>query len=283
VSDARHPASEPSDDPHLPDPDAEAPVDPPTPEWVPVASEAAELPVEPPSPAWVPEPVGSESSEGARSRPPSAVPSQRAATRAPTTPGSPGAAVATSTASGAPGAGPSNVPTAAAMAEAPGLDDRERPLAPKVVTAWRIGSLVSLILPTMVLSTLGFVFLDAWGWAILGTLVALALFLTVWYAPARYKRWRWQLTDLAVELRFGVLVRQQETVPYFRIQQIDIVQGPLDRVLDLASLQVTTASASGSASLPGIANDDAPTVRAELLARAAAAVADHPGDLRDAV
>jgi uncharacterized protein len=238
VNDARPPGTEPSDDPHLPDPDVE-------------------VPVEPPSPAWAP------------------------------IPGTPGGAGA------APGDVPSRsrdaeparsaVPSAAALAEAPGLDDAERPLAPKVVTAWRIGSLASLILPTVVSSTLGFVFLGGWGWVILGTLVALALFLTLWYAPARYARWRWQLTELAVELRFGVLVRQQETVPYFRIQQIDIVQGPLDRILDLATLQVTTASASGSAALPGIANDDAPTVRAELLARAAAAVAEHPGDLRDAV
>ncbi len=181
----------------------------------------------------------------------------------------------------APGSPPPDLP--AAPATAPGLDDRERSLAPKVVTAWRLSTLVSLLLPTIVLSTLGFVFLDTWGWVVLGTLVALALFLTLWYVPARYERWRWQLTDLAVELRFGVIVRQQETVPYFRIQQIDIVQGPLDRILDLATLQVTTASASGSASLPGIANDDAPTVRAGLLERAAAAVADHPGDLRDAV
>jgi len=266
VNDARHPGTEPSDDPHLPDPDGEVPVDPPSDAWVPAPSEVSEAPVDPPSPDWVPAPGG-------------APPTRAPGTTATATANAPSAAPT----SKAPGSPPPNVPSAAAVAEAPGLDDRERPLAPKVVTAWRIGSLVSLILPTLVLSTLGFIFLDELGWVVLGALIALALFLTLWYAPARYKRWRWQLTDLAVELRFGVVVRQQETVPYFRIQQIDIVQGPLDRILDLATLQVTTASASGSAALPGIANDDAPTVRAELLARAAAAVAEHPGDLRDAV
>jgi uncharacterized protein len=264
VSDARPPGYQPSDDPHLPDPDDEAPVEPPTTAWVPRPDD--ETPVEPPSAGWVPPPASTGPTTG---------PATGSATAA-----SPGTAMAP-TPSPTSSPTPSSTPTAAA--EAPGLDDRERPLAPKVVTAWRIGSLVSLILPTIVLSTLGFVFLADWGWAVLGVLVAIALFLTLWYAPARYKRWRWQLTELAVELRFGVIVRQQETVPYFRIQQIDIVQGPLDRILDLATLQVTTASASGSAALPGIANDDAPTVRAELLARAAAAVADHPGDLRDAV
>lgn len=254
MSDARQPGTEPSADPHLPDPEDE-------------------LAVDPPPEAWVPETSGASGSAAAAERaqqsqvPPHRSPVPQEPRPGPSTEG--------------PGSPPRNRPDA--VVTAPGLDDRERSLAPKVVTSWRIGTLVSLLLPTIVLSTLGFVFLDAWGWVVLGGLIALALFLTLWYAPARYKRWRWQLTELAVELRFGVIVRQQETVPYFRIQQIDIVQGPLDRVLDLATLQVTTASASGSASLPGIANDDAPTVRAELLARAAAAVADHPGDLRDAV
>jgi uncharacterized protein len=105
----------------------------------------------------------------------------------------------------------------------------------------------------------------------------------VFYPPMRYRRWRWQLTDLAIELRYGVLVRTQETVPYFRIQQIDIAQGPVDRMVHLATLQVTTASASGSAALPGLHESDAPAVRAELLARAALALADQPSEIRDAV
>jgi uncharacterized protein len=152
-----------------------------------------------------------------------------------------------------------------------------------VVTGWRISLALSMVLPTTVGTVLGFVFLDRWGWAVLAGFLVLGVLSAVWYLPVRYRRWRWQLTDLAVELRYGVVVRQQETVPYFRIQQIDIVQGPLDRLLDLSTLQVTTASASGSAALPGIDEADAPEVRAELLARAAAAVAEHPGDLRDAV
>jgi membrane protein YdbS with pleckstrin-like domain len=135
----------------------------------------------------------------------------------------------------------------------------------------------------VILVVLGFVGFGRFGW--IGVVIALGLFwLRVgWLPPARYARWRWRLTDLALELRYGVLVRQYEAVPYFRIQQIDITQGPIDRMLGLATLIVTTASASGSATLPGIAADEAPPVRAELLARAANAVAEHPGDLQDAV
>ncbi len=165
----------------------------------------------------------------------------------------------------------------------PGLDDRERELAPAVITSWRISSGLSWLLPGAMAIGLAVVIGPPWTWLVLVLLLGLVLFSVVFYPPMRFRRWRWQLTDLAIELRYGVLLHRRETVPYFRIQQIDIAAGPVDRLLELASLQVTTASASGSASLPGIAAEQAPQVRAELLARAATAVAEHPGDLRDAV
>ena len=165
----------------------------------------------------------------------------------------------------------------------PGLDSRDRELAPASVTAWRISAALGSVLPGLVAVVLAFVLAGGWGWLVLGAVAVLVVFAVVVYPRLRYQRWRWQLTDLAIELRYGVLVRVQETVPYFRIQQIDIAAGPVDRLLGLASLQVTSASASGSATLPGIAAEQAPQVRAELLARAAAAVGEHPGDLRDAV
>jgi uncharacterized protein len=144
-------------------------------------------------------------------------------------------------------------------------------------------SSLGLLVPVLVAVTLGFVVLDGFGWLVLVAGLALIGVVVGWLPGARFRRWRWQLTDLALELRSGVLVHRQASVPYFRIQQIDIAQGPVDRLLGLATLQVTTASASGSASLPGIHEADAPAVRAELLARAALALADHPSEIRDAV
>jgi membrane protein YdbS with pleckstrin-like domain len=185
-----------------------------------------------------------------------------------------------------PGAPPASTlePTAlGSEVERPGLDDRERSLDPRIVHVWRIFGTFGMLFPLAVPTVLLFVFTDVWGWVALVPSVALLLSSATWYPPVRYRRWRWQLTTLALELRYGVIVRQQESVPYFRVQQIDIAQGPVDRLLGIATLQVTTASASGSATLPGITAEDAPAVRAELLARASEAVAAHDGDLRDAV
>jgi uncharacterized protein len=166
---------------------------------------------------------------------------------------------------------------------APGLDDRERTLDPRVVHVWRIMTAIGLTIPLVPASVLAMVLLGRLGGVVPVVAVVLLVVYAGWYPRARWDRWRWRLTPRALELSYGVLVHTQEAVPYFRIQQIDVTQGPLDRLLDLATLQVTTAAASGSASLPGVPADQAPMVRAELLARASQAVSEHEGDVRDAV
>jgi uncharacterized protein len=164
----------------------------------------------------------------------------------------------------------------------PRLDDRERWLDPRMVRVWRTFAALRQV-PLLVLASVGWRLIGDWGWVLPVAVLVLMAFSLGWYQPARYRRWRWRLTDLALDLRHGVLVHRRETVPYFRIQQIDVIQGPVDRWLRLATLAVTTASASGSVALPGIPADDAPAVRAELLGRAAQAVGDHPGEVADAV
>lgn len=167
--------------------------------------------------------------------------------------------------------------------EPPGLDDRQRSLDPRIVAVWRTFSALWLVPLLGGAAVVSVVLFGTIGWLGVAVAVGLLGLLLGWYPPARYDRWGWQLTDLALELRHGVVIQQRSAVPYFRIQQIDVTQGPIDRLLGLATLQVTTAAASGTVALPGIASDDAPGVRAELLWRAAQAVDDHPGELSDAV
>jgi uncharacterized protein len=167
--------------------------------------------------------------------------------------------------------------------EVPDLDDRDRELHPRIVTVWRFSTVISLLPPVVVLSAIAVAFLGATGWLVPTVLLVLLGAFAAWYPGARYARWRWRFTDLAIELEHGVLVRQAEALPYFRIQQIDVNEGPIDRLLGLASLQVTSASATGSVSLPGIAAQDAPGLRRALLARAAAAVGERGTGVRDAV
>lgn len=163
------------------------------------------------------------------------------------------------------------------------MDDRERALDPRIVQVWRLGLSLSLALPVLGPAIAGPILLGGWGLLITVAVLVLAAVWILRWPPARYRRWRWRLGPLALELRHGVVILRHQAVPYFRIQQIDVTQGPLDRLLGLATLQVTTASSSGSAALPGLPAADAPEIRVELLARAAVAVGEHEGELRDAV
>lgn len=159
----------------------------------------------------------------------------------------------------------------------------ERSLDPRIVHVWRITIAVGVALPLLIAAALAFLFFAGLGWFVALAGLALAVLLVGWYPRARYERWRWQLTPLALELRHGVVVHQREAVPYFRIQQIDITRDPLDRLLGLASLRVATASATGNATIPGLAAVEAPLVRRELLARAAVDVSGYEGEISDAV
>lgn len=85
---------------------------------------------------------------------------------------------------------------------------------------------------------------------------------------ARYRRWRWAAAADSLELRHGIITRVESSVPFHRIQQIDIVQGPIERVLGIATLVIRTAAATSDGQIPGIPLASAESVRAALLHRA---------------
>lgn len=60
----------------------------------------------------------------------------------------------------------------------------------------------------------------------------------------------------------GLLVRTDTTVPFGRVQHIDVRQGPLERLYGLATLTVHTAGThNASVHLPGLGHDDAVAMR----------------------
>jgi uncharacterized protein len=100
-------------------------------------------------------------------------------------------------------------------------------------------------------------------------LVAVAGGVTAWWLPrASYRHWRYQVAEDALELRHGVVRRIHSAIPYFRVQHIDVSQGPVERAVGLARLVVHTASAGTDATIPGVAAGDAEGLRRLILARA---------------
>ena len=99
--------------------------------------------------------------------------------------------------------------------------------------------------------------------------VALTGGLLAWWHPrAEYRRWSYEVAADALELRHGVLRRVHSAIPYFRVQHIDVTQGPVERMVGLSRLVVHTASAGTDATVPGIAAGEADDLRRLILARA---------------
>ena len=61
-------------------------------------------------------------------------------------------------------------------------------------------------------------------------------------AMLRYVVFRYRLGDDELVVRDGILTRTERHIPYARIQNIDLVQNPFHRLLDVALVRVETAS-----------------------------------------
>jgi membrane protein YdbS with pleckstrin-like domain len=90
----------------------------------------------------------------------------------------------------------------------------------------------------------------------------------------RYRVHRWESTSDAVFTRTGWLNKEWRVAPVSRIQTIDTKRGPLEQLLGLATVTITTASAAGPVEIAGIEHTAADRIVAELTATTQAV----PGD-----
>jgi uncharacterized protein len=151
-----------------------------------------------------------------------------------------------------------------------------QPLDPAVRTLWFVGALVQAFVMAMVAMVALLVVwaasdgaVPSWVSVTVAAMIAVGLsWLGWWHSRAAYERWRWTLTGRALELRHGVIWRQVSAVPYTRLQQIDVEQGPIERRLGIVTLKLRTAAATSDGTIPGITAGEADAVRARILERA---------------
>jgi membrane protein YdbS with pleckstrin-like domain len=80
--------------------------------------------------------------------------------------------------------------------------------------------------------------------------VLAVLFFAAWWIPKFYDTMLYKMTDSEIVWRRGVWFKETGIVPYNRITNIDIKQGPVSRKLKIASLKIQTAGYSGQAARP---------------------------------
>lgn len=100
---------------------------------------------------------------------------------------------------------------------------------------------------------------------VLLAIATLALVVAIVVEPLwRYRVHRWETTDEAVYALTGWFVREWRVAPLSRVQTVDAVQGPVEQLLRLSTLRVTTASSRGAIEIVGLDKRTADRVAAEL-------------------
>ncbi len=108
---------------------------------------------------------------------------------------------------------------------------------------------------------------------ILVLIVFLFIFLPYLWAKLTYRFYRYELSEMGFRKESGVIIKSYITIPYERIQNVDIYRGILARLLGLSDLKIQTAGYSNpnrgaEGKLPGLAPEDAEKLRDELILRA---------------
>lgn len=104
---------------------------------------------------------------------------------------------------------------------------------------------------------------------ITGGYFAVSAFLAALWAGWAYNNYKYQLTEDTVKIEKGVIWKHYVSIPYERIQNVDIHRGILARILGLSDLQIQTAGISGfylsEGRLPGLDTQTAEQLRDGLI------------------
>ncbi|ORI17727.1 hypothetical protein BJD99_13325 [Rhodococcus sp. 1163] len=68
----------------------------------------------------------------------------------------------------------------------------------------------------------------------------------------RYRVHRWEISDTAVYTLTGWFDQERRIAPISRVQTVDTERGPIDRMLGLSTVTVTTASSAGAVKITAL-------------------------------
>lgn len=105
--------------------------------------------------------------------------------------------------------------------------------------------------------------------------IAYLIFCFAW-AKLTYRFWLYDITEDAYKMEQGVIWKRYVSIPYERIQNVDIHRGVIARLLGLSELRIQTAGFGGQqgrwgafseGKLPGIDKEKAEQLREELISK----------------
>lgn len=151
-----------------------------------------------------------------------------------------------------------------------------RRLHPAGIAVLGVGSMRELAVPLLVAFAAavfgggGQPILRAVVYAAIGAVIAVIAGLVRWMTT------RWSIGDGRIRLRTGLVSKKETDVPLARVQAVDTVHGPLQRLFGVRGVQIQTAGGSREAEivLPAVSRDDVEVLRGALRRPAAPAVVE---------
>ncbi len=114
------------------------------------------------------------------------------------------------------------------------------------------------------------------SWLVLVFIICLVF--AYFWAKLTYRFWLYELTEDVFKKEYGIIWKKYVSIPYGRIQNVDIYRGVIARILGLSTISIQTAGYGavggarrgfgGEGFLPGLDKNVAEQLRDELIKRA---------------
>lgn len=137
-------------------------------------------------------------------------------------------------------------------------------VSPKYVVVVIVGTIVSGVVAAAVATFLWLVAGWTLAWIALGV-IAIVTVVSLVIAPRRARSIGYWEREDDLLFRRGIMFQRFVSVPYGRMQLIDITRGPVGRMLGLADLKFVTAAASTGVVIPGLPDAEAAELRDRLV------------------
>lgn len=144
-------------------------------------------------------------------------------------------------------------------------------LPKKIISVWLVSKLIGLVILLAISGGAWYFSQRFWPIStpyILGiaAIICVIVLINLALIPYYYRFWRYEINNDFVFIQSGFFIRQQKTIPINRIQNVDLEQGPLLQFAHLKELKVVTAA--DGFSIAGITEDEANTLRNQIVAAA---------------
>jgi membrane protein YdbS with pleckstrin-like domain len=158
-------------------------------------------------------------------------------------------------------------PAAEASARLDPVPGEWQRVSPKYVVVDLVGNLISGLVMT-VGSGLPWFFSQITWLLVLPAFFFVVMIVLVSFTPRRVRAIGYMLRDDDLLFRRGIMFQRFVSVPYGRMQLVDINRGPLARAVGLSELKLVTAAAASNVTIPGLPEAEAEQLRDRLVSLA---------------